>query len=199
MIEIDNILDVEKYIDDIDVVIFDLDDTLYSEKEYVRSGFIAAAPDKADELWQAFLDGKQVFDEVIPERKEEALNIYRNHMPNIHLYPGVKDMIQRIQLRGKMVGIITDGRPGGQWNKMQALGLTDLISNIIVTDEFGGIEFRKPNQKAFEIIQKRLDIPFERMAYIGDNIYKDFIPCKKLGIMSIYFKNVDGIYFNDGE
>ena len=33
MIEIDNILDIEKYIDGLDAVIFDLDDTLYSEKD----------------------------------------------------------------------------------------------------------------------------------------------------------------------
>ena len=39
MIVIDNILDLEKHIDGLDAVIFDLDDTLYSEKEYVRCGY----------------------------------------------------------------------------------------------------------------------------------------------------------------
>ena len=43
MITITNILDVEKHLDAIDTVIFDLDDTLYSEKDYVRSGFNAVA------------------------------------------------------------------------------------------------------------------------------------------------------------
>lgn len=38
MIEIDKITDVSNYIDDLKAVVFDLDDTLYSEKEYVRSG-----------------------------------------------------------------------------------------------------------------------------------------------------------------
>ena len=36
MLEIQDILEVEKYIDDVDAVVFDLDDTLYSEKEYWR-------------------------------------------------------------------------------------------------------------------------------------------------------------------
>ncbi len=39
MTEIQNILDVERLIKDVDAVIFDLDDTLYPEKEYVRSGY----------------------------------------------------------------------------------------------------------------------------------------------------------------
>lgn len=39
MVEIDNIIDVKKDINNVDAVIFDLDDTLYSEKEYVRSGY----------------------------------------------------------------------------------------------------------------------------------------------------------------
>ena len=41
MITINNILDVTKYLDNLDGIIFDLDDTLYSEKEYVKSGYVA--------------------------------------------------------------------------------------------------------------------------------------------------------------
>ena len=53
-------------------VIFDLDDTLYSEKDYVRSGYKAVAgylgnANYADRLWQYFLDGKQAIDELLTE------------------------------------------------------------------------------------------------------------------------------------
>ena len=60
MTTITNILDVEKHLDAIDTVIFDLDDTLYSEKDYVRSGFRAVAeafpeiPTIYEELWITF-------------------------------------------------------------------------------------------------------------------------------------------------
>ena len=43
MLIIDNITQVEQYIDDIDGIIFDLDDTLYPEREYVWSGYQAIA------------------------------------------------------------------------------------------------------------------------------------------------------------
>lgn len=43
MIEITNILDAEKHIEGFEAVIFDLDDTLYSEKDYIKSGVSAVA------------------------------------------------------------------------------------------------------------------------------------------------------------
>ena len=49
--------------------------------------------------------------------KNDVLNIYRSHKPDIHLYPGVADMIKALDEKGIKVGIITDGRPEGQRNK----------------------------------------------------------------------------------
>ena len=158
MIVIKNILDVEKYLNGMQAVILDLDDTLYSEKEYVRSGYrkIAQAFDElalADSMWQVFLRGGKAIDEMIPEtRRAEALQIYRNQEPDIHLYPGVEDMIARLRAE-KKVGIITDGRPEGQWAKIRALGLC--VDEIIVTDELGGVEYRKPNPLAFRLMSER--------------------------------------------
>lgn len=43
MIEIQSITDLMQHLDDLKAVIFDLDDTLYSEKEYVKSGYKAVA------------------------------------------------------------------------------------------------------------------------------------------------------------
>ena len=43
MIEVERILDIEQYLYGIDTVLFDLDDTLYSEKDYVKSGYCAIA------------------------------------------------------------------------------------------------------------------------------------------------------------
>ena len=194
MIEITNILDVEKHLNGIEAVVFDLDDTLYSEKDYVRSGFMAAAPDHFDELWQAFSEGKPAFDAVLPERKEQALAIYRNHKPNIELYPDVWDMLLHIRMSGRKLGIITDGRPEGQRAKIEALNLTELVDEIIITDELGGAEFRKPCDKAFHVMQEKLAVPFESMVYIGDNIKKDFIAPEKLGMRSIWSRNPDGMY-----
>lgn len=202
MKRIDHILEVEKYIDQADAVIFDLDDTLYPEKEYVRSGYrkIAAffqKPEMEKELWSAFEQGKRAIDFVLEkyqmmDQKEKALEIYRFQRPEIHLYPGVSEMIQRIGRR-KKTGIITDGRPEGQHAKLDALKI--IVDEVIITDELGGMEYRKPNETAFRLMQKKLNVPYEKCVYIGDNIRKDFIAPKKLGMQCIWFRNTDGLYF----
>lgn len=201
MIEIDDILDVEKYIDGLDAVIFDLDDTLYSEKDYVRSGYRKIAeyfgkPGIADQMWEVFKRGGKAIDVALEAngleaQKDEALRIYRFQEPDIQLYPGVAEMIARLR-ETKKVGIITDGRPEGQWAKIRALGIQ--ADEMIVTDELGGIEFRKPNSAAFRLIQERLSVLFERMAYVGDNMQKDFFAPESLGMRTIWFRNPDGLY-----
>lgn len=201
MIEITEILNVEKHIDDVDAVIFDLDDTLYSEKEYVRSGYHKIAmhfgvPELEEQMWSVFQSGGMAIDAVLKahnliEKKEEALKIYRHQEPDIHLYDGVADMIERIR-NTKKVGIITDGRPEGQRAKIDSLGV--FVDKIIITDELGGVQFRKPNQKAFRVMKEAFNVQPDRLVYIGDNVKKDFIAPKQLGMKCIWFKNTDGLY-----
>ncbi len=207
MIEIDNILEIEKYLDGIKVAIFDLDDTLYSETDYVRSGYEAIASEypsinnMAQKLWAIFERGGKAIDEVLlsenlfsDEIKTKCLLIYRNHKPNITLYSGVREMLERIKKRGIKLGMITDGRPEGQRAKIDALNIKDLFDEIIITDELGGIEFRKPNKTAFVKMHELMDIPYGQMLYVGDNIKKDFIAPEALGMHFLLFNNCLGIY-----
>lgn len=192
---------------DINGVIFDLDDTLYGEKEYVRSGYrkieeylgIAGA---ANRLWQLFEQGEPAIDSYLSEinrieQKDKCLKIYREQLPDIHLYNGAKELISDLKKKGIKVGIITDGRVEGQQNKIQQLGLAELVDDIIITDSLGGIQFRKPNDISFRIMQNRWRIPFEQMMYVGDNLNKDFQAPKQLGMKWIWYKNPDGLYYQD--
>ncbi|MBO6129126.1 MAG: ATP-grasp domain-containing protein [Pseudobutyrivibrio sp.] len=193
---------------DIKGVIFDLDDTLYSEKEYVRSGYTKieeylGISDAADRLWQLFLEGKQAIDEYLSEiqrtdEKDNCLKVYREQLPDIHLYDGVQELISDLKQSGIKVGIITDGRVEGQQNKIQQLGLSEMVEDIIITDSLGGIQFRKPNDISFRIMQNRWCIPFEQIMYVGDNVNKDFQAPKQLGMKWVWFKNPDGLYYQEG-
>lgn len=204
MIEIDSILKVEDLIDGIEFVVFDLDDTLYSEKEYVRSGYhkISEAfciPELEQELWEAFTQGKKAIDVVFEkegllDRKAEAISLYRKQFPTIHLYDGVRDMLYRIKKSGKILGMLTDGRPEGQHAKIGALDLENLFDEIVITDELGDVECRKPNSIGFVKLYEKTGIPYEKMVYIGDNLNKDFIAPEKLGMRCIHFNNSDGLY-----
>lgn len=207
MIEIFDILEAKEYIDGLKAVIFDMDDTLYGEKEYVRSGYrqiarILPQVENAEEkLWSLFEEKKPAIDELLKqegiaseELKQECIRTYRYQKPEIHLYEGVKGLLTDLREQGLLIGVITDGRPEGQRAKIAVLGLEDLVDEIIVTDELGGTEFRKPNPAAFQKMKEKLDVEYKEMCYIGDNIRKDFIAPEQLGMKSIWFKNKDGLY-----
>ena len=207
MIEILDILEVKNHITGLRAVIFDMDDTLYGEKEYVRSGYAKIAQvlpqveDAAEKLWQLFEEKKPAIDELLKQEgidneeiKKACLHAYRYQKPDIHLYPGVKELLEELRKEGYLLGVITDGRPEGQRAKIDALGLENLVDHIVVTDEFGGAEFRKPNPIAFQTMKEKLNTAYSEMCYIGDNIKKDFIAPQQLGMRSIWFQNPDGLY-----
>ena len=185
-------------------IIFDLDDTLYSEKEYVRSGYKAVSDflggGYEEHLWNYFQSGKLALDELLKEigkqsEKDVILNIYRSHKPTIHLYDGVPEMIERLQNMGIKIGIITDGRPEGQRNKIEALGID--VDDIIITDELGGTQFRKPCDVSFRMMATRWRLNPADIVYVGDNPTKDFQAPKQLGIKTVWFNNPDGLYKTD--
>lgn len=206
MITITDILECSAYLDNVEAVIFDLDDTLFPEKDYVRSGYRAVAvafpqiENMEGKLWDAFQRKLPAIDAVLEaeglataENKTLALQTYRAHQPALRLRIEVAALLTELK-KIKKLGLLTDGRPEGQWAKIRALDLEPYFDKIIVTDELGGPAFRKPNETAFRLMQKALDVPFEKMVYIGDNMKKDFIAPEKLGMQTIYFNNPDGLY-----
>ena len=91
--------------------------------------------------------GKPAIDTYLNEsgqmdKKNECLRVYRMHMPNLSLFDGVADLIDELKTNGIKVGIISDGRPNGQQNKLTALGLDNIVDDIIITDALGGEQFR---------------------------------------------------------
>ena len=166
----------------IKAVIFDLDDTLFPETDYVKSGFKAIADHFNDEvlyhrLLNLFMENRNNVYQRAGFSEEECkrcIEIYRSHFPALTLDDETKETLMLLKEKGYLLGIITDGRPEGQRNKIKALGLSDIMDCIIVTDELGGEQFRKPNPKSFEIMREALSVEFDEMMYVGDNPAKDF-------------------------
>lgn len=184
-------------------ILFDLDDTLYSEKDYVRSGFRAVSDylggGYEEALWAFFDAGEPAIDKLLEkigreEEKEAALHVYRMHKPSIRLYEEAGMLLTKLKSAGIKVGVLTDGRPEGQKNKLEALGLSELLDDVLITDELGGPQFRKPCDIAFRIIENRWMLPASEIVYVGDNPEKDFIAPRQLGMKSVWFRNKDRLY-----
>lgn len=179
-----------------DVIVFDLDDTLYKEISFVESGFKAIArhlgnPLYADEMMSSLRNGKNAFDQLIGNHSlttsvEELLSIYRTHFPTIKLETSIVATLDALVSNGKILGIITDGRSLTQRNKIKALGLSRWFTddNIIISEEFGST---KPDVRNYRFFMSKY--PGKIYTYIGDNVAKDFVAPKSLGWQTICVKD----------
>lgn len=194
-------------------VIFDLDNTLYSEKSYVKSGFREVSNYLSNKytLDQDIIFKKMIhifnvngrdkvfnilLDDLNISEKENVLNlvyIYRFHTPNISLYDDVLDTLIRLKEENYKLGIITDGKALVQKNKIDALNLNEIFDVIILTDALGS-DFWKPSIVPYQIALDLLNSNPSESCYIGDDSYKDFLGPKSLNIKTIqvqYEKEID--------
>lgn len=211
IVEIHDFKDLYHLDEGIGSVLFDLDDTLYSEKDYIRSSFrvveklvpqidhifnkLCAALEKGQPPLETVLKEADMYSEELLLRCREAI---RDHKPEISLYEGVKELFFELHTQKRSIGILIDGTPKVQRAKIEALGLDKMADEILITDELAGhgnvMEFRKPNDLPFLIMRKRLEVPCRNMAFVGDDVEKDFIAPRGLGMECYWKRNEDGLY-----
>lgn len=196
---------------EIRTVVFDMDDTLYLERNYVKSGFIEVSNFLETELdiqgfervaWQLFLDGHRgnVFnlglEKLLIEPKSTLVDAlvhrYRNHKPNISLEKDAEILLQSIRQDIK-TGLITDGPKESQLAKIDSLGLCEHIEHIIVTDNFGPA-WSKPSDLAFKKIEEMTEQTGSSCIYLADNPKKDFIAPRSLGWRTVMVSRPGSLY-----
>lgn len=197
-------------------LVFDLDDTLYLERDYVRSGLLAAA-DLAERrygvvglfesAWRHFDEGERsrAIDHALvdlsvddPTVAAELISHYRSHRPTIRLLPDADRALDEARPLAGRVGLITDGRPLGQRMKIDALNIRPRLDQIIITDQLGGVAKRKPHPQSFVEMQRRFSVPGDAMAYVGDNPGKDFAAPRELGWKTVHVVRSEGLYTHPG-
>lgn len=169
--------------------VFDLDDTLYPEVDYVRSGrahvcerlsdilgidlhdAVQAAVDAGEKNWLGFLVREAG---LPPSALETLLWIYRLHPPKITLEPGWAALLERLEQAGRPVLILTDGRSITQRLKLKALGLSHLPT--LISEDWGS---DKEDPARFREVMTRH--PDDFWLYVGDNPAKDFLAPRTLG------------------
>ncbi len=183
------------------IIVFDLDNTLYDELTYVRSGFWAVSRHLAHQFGlaeaevfdyltsihtygrgQLFNDALQHFGIFNPTRVRECIRVYRTHHPSIRLNPDAEACLKR--LGRKPFYIVTDGNKTVQYNKLQSLGLTKKARFCYLTYRYG-IRHSKPSPYCFLKICERDNVSPQQVVYIADNPHKDFVGIKPLGFKTI--------------
>lgn len=190
-------------------VVLDLDDTLYLERDYVRSGFRACSRIFDDpvvrtaffeQAWSAFQTGRRgdIFDYTLGLLSQplglvpELVAAYRQHTPCIQLLDDARNFLLRLHRRVPLA-VITDGPTASQRNKAVTLGLPQWCEPIILTAEFGQ-GYSKPHPRAFEQVERVFRCRGSDCVYIADNPAKDFEAPHRLGWQTVRLRRAQGLH-----
>ncbi len=135
----------------IKLIIFDLDDTLYNEIDFVYGGFMEVAvflsnkyEINKDILFKDMVEilnsqgrGGKIFDHICEKYHLEEniggdlVRIYRHHKPKIFLYNDAYEVLEKFKAKYKL-GLITDGYKDTQWNKIKALNIENTWIRLLL-------------------------------------------------------------------
>lgn len=202
----------------ITTVVFDLDDTLYDEIDYCRSGFLAAArfaakvcdigctDDVFAGFWRHFSQGNRTktFNAALEELNlpcdepfvAQLIEVYRNHRPDLRLPAESRATLDALKPTYTLA-LLTDGFLPAQRLKVEALGIENDFKAIVYTEHLGRSSW-KPSPAGFHRLADLLDVPFEQMVYVGDNERKDFLAPNRLGMLTIQVRRPAGLHTQPG-
>jgi len=171
--------------------VFDLDDTLYPEIDYVQSAlhYVGAEVIKlyghasfAEELLR--LNALGLPDPIahawlqygLPEAELPNMIVaMRAHIPKISLSYGAQAVLEELRQQGRPFSIVTDGRSVTQRAKIAALGCNDAAC-VSISEEVG---LSKLDTDRFATVAERFSPG--QCWYVGDNPAKDFFVPRQLG------------------
>lgn len=183
------------------ILVFDLDDTLYPEAEYVRSGMQAVAKmlnknftlnssetemrlmeileeEGRGKIFNTFLQEKGLFSKKILAK---CVSAYRYHPPNISLDPDAIEVLSKY--KGKKY-LVTDGHKIVQQSKIDALRIEAFFEKAYLTNRYGVVN-AKPSLHCFKRILEREGADWGDLIYVGDNPAKDFVNLNLMGSTTV--------------
>jgi putative hydrolase of the HAD superfamily len=186
-------------------MLFDLDDTLYPLRSFVRSGFVACA---------RYLDREMGFNprETLtilqtasagPERGRELqactahfglpgtmvsvlIDVIRQHKPALRLPEASGDVLRSLR-DGWRLGIVTNGLHEIQARKVGALALAPLLDTIVYANSIGDGR-GKPEPEPFLEAVRRLGVTVERTVFVGNDLGCDVFGADRVGMRTVHLR-----------
>jgi len=194
-------------------VLFDLDDTLYPERQFVDGGFRAAArtlraalapaaergeEELVDRLWQLHAEAGRgrLFDRLTEELTSApadpalvlaCLHAYRTHEPRLTPVPGIERLLGDLERLGVPLGLVSDGLASVQRRKLDAMpSIRGRFGAIVMTDELGP-GHAKPAPDGFLLACRLLGVAPADSTYVANDDRKDFRGARAAGLATIRF------------
>ena len=185
-------------------VVFDLDDTLFPQAQWLAGAWKAVAAAAAAQgvdpvALEAALVAEAaggsgrggIIDRALaavaapgPMSLDPLLEAFWNHRPaHLDTYPGVPGALVELRRRA-LLGLVTDGEPRGQRAKMEAAGVAGLFDAVVLSDELGR-EHRKPDPAPFRAVLDDLGVGAEETVFVGDRPDKDVAGPAAVGMWTV--------------
>lgn len=193
---------------DTKAVLFDLGNTLYDKEQFLTMAFHNVADhlnktlhlDKKiilellNRIWKIktshyeflFKDLLEVFGIHSAKLLDELLDIYHNTKKRLIPYPGVPELLAYLKKHYKL-GLVTDGHPVMQRNKVKMLGWEkpgEPFDVILYTADYAKA-YLKPNHFIYQLGAEKLGLTPKETIYVGDNPYDDFVGAKETRMFTI--------------
>jgi len=175
---------------------FDLDGTLFDDRQYVRAGLERAAKelesvagvDLSEEFREAYFDRgirEGTFDVVleehdVPQRFVPTLvEAYHDNDADLTPYPGADRILDDLA-ESYALGLVTGGHNGT--DKLDRLGLSEYFDAVVVTSD---AEYSKHEPDPYLRVLRSLDVSPEETVYVGDRPELDFRQPNRLGMYTV--------------
>lgn len=99
------------------------------------------------------------------------------------LYPDTIPCLDALGSTGVRIGMITNGELGFQLAKLDAMGLTDRIEQVVTSGEFG---YAKPDPRIFLHACEAFGVAPSDAAYVGDRLQTDAIGAADAGLKGVW-------------
>lgn len=169
-----------------------LDQTANADREVTIARMIAASIELSPHGTEHFPTLFERFGITSPEAAAVAARWYtRNRFFDLRLFDDAVSTLEAVRnvatpagARGpRRLGIVTNGPPDVQRDKVELLGLTDLVDFVVISGEVG---FEKPDPRIYAEALRLGRATVDESVFIGDAPQFDILGAHNVGMRSIW-------------
>lgn len=183
-------------------VIFDLDDTLYPLRRFVRSGFRVVARRLEAEY---AISARRIFRTLCragrgpargheiqhclarygwsPRLTSELVELIRHHRPELRLPGASRDVLETLRPDWRLA-VVTNGPAHVQAAKIDALGLRTSVDAVVLAEQHGTGR-GKPEAAPFEAALMRLGVEARHAVFVGNDERCDVRGAAAVGLFTV--------------
>jgi len=152
----------------------------HGDEDYLRHlrGWV---PEFRKLVWQRALAAEGVDNEGLAKELGESFARHRRALQDP--LPGAEDILRKLRTAGVRVGLLTNGAPDLQREKIEASGLGMFFDAAVVSGEIG---IGKPEPRIFHHLLDRLGVSPAESLMVGNSLARDILGAKRAGLASCW-------------